>query len=232
MRLDSFEWITFDCYGTLIDWETGIVTALGTVLGSHGIRWQSEQILALYAQLESDLESETREYTPYRNVLAQVVIGFGERLGFVPTASEVRSLPDSLSSWRPFPDTVPALRKLKQRFFKLGIISNTDDDLFAETAKHLQIDFDEVVTAQQARSYKPALNNFRLAIQRIGVPKEKILHVAQSVYHDIIPARGLGLATVWVNRRGGRPGSGATKSALGNPDLEVKALKTLAAMAS
>jgi 2-haloacid dehalogenase len=230
LKFESFEWLTFDCYGTLIDWEAGIVASLMPILASHGIKLGASRMLELYGQLEADLEAETREYMSYRDVLTKVVKGFGERLGFAPTVVETQSLAESLPSWSPFPDTVPALEKLKEKF-KLGIVSNTDDDLFAATAKHLRVPFDATVTAQQARSYKPSLHNFRLAVERIGVPKERILHVAQSVYHDVIPARALGLHSVWVNRRGGKPGDGATKTAVGQPDLEVKDLKTLAALA-
>ena len=133
-------------------------------------------------------------------------------------------------SWKPFPDTVAALKKLKSRY-KLAIISNTDDDLFADTARLLEVSFDWVITAQQAGSYKPSHHNFKLALERIALPPEQVLHVAQSIYHDIVPARELGLATVWVNRRAGKHGEGATKAAQGQPDLEVPDLKTLAEMA-
>src|SRR5215813_4578692 len=230
LDFDSFEWLTFDCYGTLIDWETGIWDAFKPILESHRVRLSNEQILELYGRLEAELESENHEYMTYRDVLAQVVVALGRKLGFVPDTQEVQLLPNSLSSWKPFPDTVDALRKLKQKY-KLGIISNTDDDFFANSPKHLQVAFDEVVTAQLARSYNPPLNNFRIAIQRIGVPKTKILHVAQSIYHDVIPARAMGLTSVWVNRRGPGKGAGATKPAAGRPDLEVPDLQTLAAMA-
>jgi len=123
--------------------------------------------------------------------------------------------------------TGPTLRSR----FKLAIVSNTDDDLFADTARLLEVPFDWVITAQQARSYKPSHNNFRLALERIARPPAEVLHCAQSVYHDIVPARALGLATVWVNRRGAK-GGGATKAASGRPDLEVPDLKTLAEMAT
>jgi 2-haloacid dehalogenase len=230
LRFDSFEWLTFDCYGTLIDWEAGITASLKPILSSRGIELTSGQILELYGQFEAELQSETREYMTYRDVLAEVVVSFGKRFRFLPSSSEKYSLPNSLGSWMPFPDTVAALRKLKRRY-KLGIISNTDDDLFAKSAEHLTVAFDEVVTAQHAHSYKPSLNNFHLAIGRIGVSKEKILHAAQSLYHDIVPARALGLKSVWVNRRSGRLGVGATAPAVGKPDLEVKDLQTLAATA-
>jgi 2-haloacid dehalogenase len=227
---DPFEWITFDCYGTLIDWETGIKASLLPVLASHGLSAEPNEVLELYGQIEAEMESESRPCIPYRDVLAQVVAGLGKRLGFVPSEVQLQSLADSLHSWKPFPDTVAALQDLKKKY-KLGIISNTDDDLFAASAKQLGVAFDMVVTAQQAGSYKPALNNFRLAIKKTGVPKTKILHAGQSIYHDIVPAKILGLANVWVNRRSGKDGLGATKAASAVSDLEVPNLRTFAAMA-
>ncbi len=229
LKLDRFEWLTFDCYGTLIDWESGVVAALSTVLVAHKIRLHKREILELYGQLEAEFESERREYIRYREVLSRVVMGFAERLGFVPTPEQMQSLVDSIGLWKPFPDTVPALRKLSRKY-KLGVISNVDDEFFVSTAKRLQVKFDEVVTAQQVRSYKPALKNFHVAIQQIGVPQTKILHVAQSIYHDIIPARTLGITSVWVNRRGSQLGVGGTNAAVAYADLEVPDLKTLAAM--
>ena len=230
LEFNTFEWLTFDCYGTLIDWEAGIIAALKPILSAHRVQVSAEKVLALYGELEAELESATREYMTYRNVLAGIVSGLGERLSFAPSPQETCSLANSLSSWKPFPDTVAALRALKRKY-KLGIISNTDDDLFAETAKHLAVGFDEVVTAQQVRSYKPSLNNFQTALQRMRIPRERVLHVAQSLYHDIIPTRALGITNVWVNRRGSEPGAGATKPARGKPDLEVEDLEALASQA-
>ena len=186
------------------------------------------ELLALYSELES--EAEQREFRPYREVLQSVVRGYGNRLGFKPTEAEEESLPDSLANWKPFPDTVAALRKLKARY-QLAIISNVDDDLFAATARRLEVPFDHVITAQQARAYKPSLKIFNLARQRIGVAPAHWLHVAQSVYHDVVPAKSLGIATVWVNRPSPRPGAGAAKAATADPDLEVPDLETLARMA-
>jgi 2-haloacid dehalogenase len=160
-----------------------------------------------------------------------VVRGFGERLGFSPTTAEVRSLPESLANWQPFSDTVEALRKLKSRH-QLAVISNVDDDLFAATARKLGVAFDQVITAQQAGCYKPCMRIFTLAEKRIGVSRDQWLHVGQSIYHDVIPAQSLGLATVWVNRSSPRPGAGAAKAAAGKPDLEVPDLRTLAERAS
>jgi 2-haloacid dehalogenase len=143
---------------------------------------------------------------------------------------EVRSLPDSLPTWKPWADTVAALRQLKSRF-RLAILSNVDDDLFARTRPQLEVEFDEIITAQQAHAYKPSLKLFELALSRINAPAHRVLHVGQSIYHDVIPAQSLGLAAVWVNRPSARPGVGAVKSAEAKPDLTVSSLADLAALA-
>ncbi|KAB8331081.1 haloacid dehalogenase type II [Scytonema tolypothrichoides VB-61278] len=229
INLNQYEVLTFDCYGTLIDWEKGVLEALQPVLASHQILLSEKDILEWFARFESSLEQG--EYRNYKDVLRGVVQKFGEQFGFTPSSGELNTLADSVKDWQPFADTVEALKILKRRF-KLAIISNVDDDLFALTAKHLQVEFDEVVTAQQVKSYKPCVQNFQVAIARlakIGIPCEKILHVAGSIYHDIVPANSLGLSTVWVNRRLGQDGSGAALPAQGKPDLEVPDLKSLAA---
>jgi 2-haloacid dehalogenase len=228
LDFNRFRILTFDCYGTLIDWESGIFAALRPILAAHKKTLSDSAILRLYSELEATAEG--REYRPYREILQSVVYGFGKRLEFTTTPAQLASLPDSLASWQPFPDTVAALRKLKSRY-QLGIISNVDDDLFASTAKKLEVKFDHVITAQQARAYKPSLKIFKLAQERIGVAPEQWLHVAQSVFHDVVPAKSLGITTVWVNRPSSRPGSGAAKSASANPDLEVPDLQTLADLA-
>lgn len=223
LDLKKFEVLTFDCYGTLIDWESGILKAVQPILMAHGKTLDDPQILHLYAEFES--KDEAGQYIKYREVLRKVMQSFGRKLGFPPSEAELNALPNSLKNWQPFPDTVEALGELKKKF-KLAIISNTDDALFAQTQKHLKVEFDWIITAELVKSYKPSLNNFTTAIARIGLPKEKILHVAQSAYHDIIPAKSLGLATVLVRRRV----AGATLPAEGKPDLEVPDLKTLASM--
>ena len=225
LNFAQYRLISFDCYGTLIDWEAGIFSALRPTLAAHGKTIADADLLRVYSELES--AAQQGEFHPYREVLQSVVRGFGKHLGFSPTDSQTRSLPESLSNWPPFADTIAALRKLKQRY-QLAVISNVDDDLFAPTARRLQIPFDYVVTAQQAHAYKPSLQMFRLAQQRTGAAPGQWLHVAQSVYHDVIPARSLGIATVWVNRPSSRPGSGAARAATGQPDLEVPNLETLA----
>lgn len=235
MDFSHFTHLTFDCYGTLIDWEAGILNALRPVLVAHGRRLSDREILEVYAELESEAEQDN--YMPYRKVLEEVVNGFGERLGFTPNEREECVLEDSIKDWPPFPDTVAALQKLATRY-QLCVISNVDDDLFAESEYLLTggaaadaARFAHVITAQQCRSYKPSLNNFAVALERIGVGTSKVLHVAQSLYHDIAPAHSIGLSSVWVNRRKGKNGSGATAPSRAVPDLEVPDLKMLAEMA-
>ncbi len=228
LDLSRFKVLTFDCYGTLIDWESGIFSALRPILAAHMKQVSDSELLQMYSALEA--AAEEGEFLRYRDVLQSVVRGFGERLGFPPTNEEVRSLPESLATWRPFSDTVEALRKLKTRH-QLAVISNIDDDLFAFTAPKLGIAFDQVITAQQAGCYKPCMKIFKLAEDRIGVSRDQWLHVGQSIYHDVIPAQSLGIATVCVNRASPRPGAGAAKTAAGKPDLEVPDLHTLAKLA-
>ncbi len=228
LDFDRFTHLTFDCYGTLIDWESGILAALRPVLDRHGIVVSNDATLELYGELES--AAEHGPYCPYRELLATVMDGFGERLGFAPSADERAALASSVGDWSPFPDTVEALRALARRF-RLVILSNIDDDLFALSARRLAVEFAAVITAQQVGSYKPDPRNFRTLLARLDVPQERVLHVAQSLFHDIVPANALGFTTVWVNRRHDRPGSGATPPATALPDLEVPDLRTLAQLA-
>ena len=225
LQWSDFEVLTFDCYGTLIDWETGILDALRPVFKAHHIDLIPEKALELYGELES--EAERGEYREYKAILRAVLEGIGARLGFVPTPEELQEFSTSVKDWPAFPDSAPALRALKKKY-RLAIISNIDDDLFAFSNRRLQVRFDWIITALQAKSYKPSLNNFRLAFDRIGVPQKRILHVAQSLFHDIAPANLLGLSSVWVNRRQKKEGSGATPPAPACPDLEVPDLQTLA----
>jgi 2-haloacid dehalogenase len=225
LNFDDFQILTFDCYGTLIDWETGIWEALRPILAAHRVDMTADRALEAFGELES--QAEGGEYHEYKTVLRLVLQGFGSKLGFIPTEIELQRFSTSVRDWPAFPDSARALQALSKKY-KLAIISNIDDDLFAFSARRLQAPFDWIITAQQARSYKPSLNNFHLALERIGLPKKKILHVAQSLFHDIAPAKTLGLATVWVNRRRNKPGFGATPPAQAQPDLEVPDLQTLA----
>jgi 2-haloacid dehalogenase len=228
LDFSRFKILTFDCYGTLINWEAGIFSALRPIFTAHGKSISDAKLLEMYGDLE--VQAERGEFLHYRDVLQLVVSGFGKQLGFKPSDEEKRSLPESLGNWQPFADTVHALEQLKSKF-KLAVISNVDDDLFASTAPKLKVKFDHVITAQQAHCYKPGMEIFNLALQTIGIPASQILHCGQSIYHDVIPAQSLGMATVWVNRPSPRARVGAVIAASGRPDLEVPNLETLANLA-
>jgi len=229
LDFSRYEILTFDCYGTLINWEAGILPVFHRILAAHGKNVDDGTLLKLYGDFEQ--RAEQGAFQNYRDVLGSVVRQLGEELKFTPTADEVRSLASSLPSWKPWPDTAVALRQLKSRF-RLAIVSNVDDELFAGTRPQLGVDFDEVITAQQAQAYKPSLKMFELALTRIKAPAHRVLHVGQSIYHDVIPAQSLGLASVWVNRPSARPGMGAVKAAEAKPDLTVQSLAELATLAT
>ncbi len=221
--------ISFDCYGTLIDWEAGIIPVIKNLLAKHGHLLSGASILELFGEYEA--EAESGPYRTYREVLESVVGSFAHKFNFDASDAELRSLHESIPNWRPFADTVQALRQL-QKTYKLVIISNIDDELFAETRKHLAVEFDAVITAQQARSYKPSLNNFQLALRALAIAPDQLLHAAQSVYHDVVPAKSLGIATAWVNRHSARPGVGAVTTSIASDadkkaDLEVPDLVSL-----
>jgi 2-haloacid dehalogenase len=220
----DFQALTFDCYGTLIDWEAGILSSLGRVVREHRPRVLDAVILEAYAEAEA--AEERGAYRPYRTVLRNVVRRFGHRFGFEPTRGELSCLEESLGDWPPFPDTVESLRALSEAR-RIGVISNIDNDLFARTARVLGVEFAWVITAEDAGSYKPSLGNFEHALAHIGLPSRRILHAAQSLYHDIAPAREVGLRTVWVDRRSGREGFGATPQSQGRPDATVRSLEEL-----
>jgi len=217
--------LTFDCYGTLIDWERGILTALQPVLRAHGVAMDDEQLLEHYATFEA--EAERGPYLTYREVLATCLRRFGEQMAFSPTANDIASFSSSVGDWPAFPDSAAALAALK-RCFSLAVLTNMDDDLFALSNEKLGRPFATIITAQQLRSYKPAEANFHAALARLGAPRERVLHVAQSLFHDHVPAKRLGFDTVWVNRRHGRPGSGATPPATARPDLEAPDMQSVA----
>lgn len=225
LNFNRFEVLSFDCYGTLIDWEKGILEALQHVFKAHNINLSDEQTLELYAELEPEAQREG-QYVKYREVLRKVMQQFGNRLEFTPSKSELDCLANSLKDWLPFPDTVPVLETLKKNF-NLAVISNIDDALFAFSAGHLRVEFDWIITAEQVKSYKPSRRIFKYAIEKIGFPPSRILHIAQSIYHDIIPAKAMGLSTIWVNRRKEQEGFGATRPASCDSDLEVPDLKSL-----
>jgi 2-haloacid dehalogenase/putative hydrolase of the HAD superfamily len=217
MKVD-FDLVTFDCYGTLIDWEGGIVNAFQTEAARDGLRLDREQIVRAFMQEEPAVEAA--EYRAYRDVLSETAQRVAARFGWSISADRAVFLPASLPSWQPFADTNASLERLARKF-QLGILSNTDDDLIAETIKHFTVGFDVIVTAQQVRSYKPAFAHFREGLSRAG--ERRMLHAAQSYFHDVVPASKLGLAVVWVNRKAERAIEGGPQ-----PDGEVSNLAELA----
>jgi len=194
---DDFDILTFDCYGTLVDWATGIPATLQPILRAHDIRIEDDELFALYRHFERD--AEAGDYVPYRQVLRRVVRRFGAHFNFTPTHAEIERFTGSVGRWPLFPDTNEALRVLAESF-RLAVISNVDDDLFRDTARHLDVSFDDVITGEQTRAYKPDLVPFECAFSRLAASPNRILHGAQSVYHDVNPAGRLGLSCVWVRR--------------------------------
>jgi 2-haloacid dehalogenase len=227
MGFESIRLITFDCYGTLIDWESGMLAALRPMFSRAGRTPGDAKLLELYGEIEAEIESGP--YLPYRQVLVQAALQMGQRLGVEITKQQSVEFAGSLTRWEPFPDTVTTLQTLAKKF-RLGIISNVDDDLFAETRKKLTVDFAFVVTAQQVGSYKPSSRNFHEALRRSGLEKSQVLHAGQSLYHDIAPANTLGIKNVWVNRPSVRPGAGAARPGVATPTYEVHSLAELAAL--
>jgi 2-haloacid dehalogenase len=222
---DRFEVLTFDCYGTLIDWDTGIEAALRTALPELA-HVGTRDLLAEYAAHERPIEAGP--YVPYREVLTEaarrIAAAHDVQLSEEAAASVGASVPD----WPAFPDSVEALARLKRRF-QLGVITNCDDDLFAASHERLGGVFDHVITAQQVGSYKPDHRNFEVAFERIGRPKERILHVAQGLFHDHVPANEIGLTSVWIDRHHDQEGTGASPPAGAEPDATFPSMQAFAA---
>jgi 2-haloacid dehalogenase len=228
LDVGRFDALTFDCYGTLIDWEQGIVAAASELLAGVAGPLDPERVLEQYGRFEP--EAEHGPFRSYREVLRDVARAFGRAYEVRVDDESADAFASSVSRWPPFPDTVAALAALATRY-RLAVVSNVDDDLFAGSAQLLGAPFAEVVTAQQVRSYKPAPAHFHEVLRRLELPVERVLHVAQSLYHDIAPAKRLGFTCVWVNRRGGRHGGGATPPSEARPDLEVPDLASLVRLA-
>ena len=232
MKLRDFKVLSFDCYGTLVDWEAGIWAALEPLVQKCREKPSRETALAAYGEAEAAQEHET-PHLIYRDILVLVHGRLAATWGAPLNKAADRAFGDSIGDWPAFPDTVEALHYLKQRF-KLVILSNVDRQSFAATNKRLGVAFDVICTAQDIGSYKPDLRNFDYLLARvreIGFEKPDILHTAQSLYHDHAPAEALGIARCWINRRGDKGrGSGATKSVAKMPKLDFE-FATLAAMA-
>jgi 2-haloacid dehalogenase len=231
MRLSDFSVLTFDCYGTLIDWETGISEALAPWLVRAGVSLGRDQILEVFAQLESAQQAATPSLR-YPQLLAEVHRRLAERFGIAPDPKAAERFGASVGNWPAFPDSADTLAYLKQHY-RLVILSNVDRASFAQSNARLGVTFDAIYTAEDIGSYKPDPHNFDYLLSHLaeqGFGKEQILHTAQSLHHDHIPARQIGLATCWIDRRAGRHGHGATRV----PDTDVRPdfrFESLAAMA-
>ena len=224
-----FEALTFDCYGTLIDWEAGILAGLRA--GLAGLRPQptDDELLERYSRTEAALEAGP--YLRYRTILARAMGEVVRGYGVEPSDAAAATFGGSVPDWPAFPDTAAALARLKTRF-RLGVITNCDDDLFAGSIPRLGVEFDWIVTAESVGSYKPNPRNFTVAFERLGLPRERILHVAQSLFHDHAPAGQLGLSSVWIDRRRGLAGSGATPPAEAHPDAAFPDMASFAEAAT
>lgn len=203
--MPAFDIITFDCYGTLIDWERGISAAVITAAEAAGVTLGRDEILRVHAEVEPLIQAG--DYRPYREVLEQVALALAERLGWPLDPDSAGFLPASLPGWPLFPDTNRALEVLSAAGYRLGILSNIDADLLAGTMEHFTVEFDLLVTAEQARSYKPAPPHFLAAREEIG--GAGWLHAAQSYFHDVEPAVALDVPVVWVNRKHESPSGDA-----------------------
>lgn len=212
MNLRDFDAMSFDCYGTLIDWETGIATVLRRWADAHGAEGTDEELLAVYAGYEARAEAE-HPSDLYPRILARAMRGVGEHLGYAVSDEEAEALATSVPDWPAFSDSAGALARLAARY-KLIILSNVDRASFAGSSNRLGVTFTKVITAQDVGSYKPSPRNFEALTaeaERLRIPEGRLLHVAQSLFHDHVPAKAAGLPTVWINRRHASPGWGATR---------------------
>ena len=223
MRLSDFKVLTFDCYGTLIDWETGIINALRPVLGKGAAERSHDEILASFARHETAQETETPGML-YSELLARVHRRLAEEWGIAAREEEHRAFGGSVGDWPAFADSAASLRYLKQ-FYKLVILSNVDRTSFAASNQRLGVVFDAVYTAEEIGSYKPDPKNFRYmidALKNAGHAERDILHTAQSLFHDHAPANAIGLASAWIDRRLGAEASGATLRAPGGVHYDFR----------
>jgi 2-haloalkanoic acid dehalogenase type II len=229
-RLSDFDALTFDCYGTLVDWERGILDALAPWRESTHLDAEDDDILEAFAEIEPRAEAD-HPRALYPDVLRAVCERMAQRFGVAATDDAADRLAGSVGRWPVFGDTAEALQRLKRRC-RLIVVSNVDHASFSRTKGRIGVEFDAVITAQDVGAYKPDERMFEAAVAaagRLGVPKARILHVAQSLYHDHEPAKRFGLATCFIDRRAGR-GGGATPAPTGDitPDFTFESLRELA----
>ncbi len=212
MKLTDYDVLTFDCYGTLIDWEKGIFASLEPWLHREGVTAGPDEVLETFARYETQQEADTPRML-YREILEHVHKGLAAHWGVAASDRDAAEFGASVGDWPAFADSAAALRYLK-RHYKLVILSNVDRESFRGSNEKLGVTFDAIYTAEDIGSYKPDPANFAYMVERLrddlGVEKSKILHTAQSLFHDHVPAAAFGLATNWIDRRHGREGSGAT----------------------
>jgi len=211
----NIEWVTFDVYGTLIDWDKGINDAFQKEATRDGISLDKDQIITLFHEVSKEVEGGS--YELYAEVLRRTAVEMAKRLEWPLEPSRSGFLPDSVQRWRPFDETNPTLKKFQKKF-QIGLISNIDDKLLGQTRRHIPHDYDLVVTAQQVRSYKPDPAHFKEFARRIG-GKKGWVHVANSLHHDVEPCMKEKVPVIWVNRRGEELEGGKKK-----PEAEVKNL--------
>ncbi|MGH6943755.1 MAG: haloacid dehalogenase type II [Geminicoccaceae bacterium] len=232
MRLSEFSVLTFDCYGTLIDWESGIWNAIAPILARAPVTIGRDQLLEAFGRYES-AQQAAMPGALYPDILAEVHKQICRELGIEAGEHEARAFGASVRDWPAFADSADALADLK-RHYRLVILSNVDRASFAHSRVRLGVEFDAVYTAEDIGSYKPDPRNFRFMLDRLGeqgIGKEQILHTAQSLYHDHVPAKRFGLATCWIHRRAGQEGHGATRvpEAEVRPDFRFASLGAMAA---
>lgn len=216
-NMPPFHLITFDCYGTLIDWELGMKNALKSLVESRGLSFDIESLPRRYIEIEIEIERE--DYRKYKDVLALGVRRLFEEKGVKLTSHEEKIFVDTIAKWPPFEETTEVLGKFKEKY-KLAILSNIDDDLIQHSIKLIGVDFDGVITAERVKSYKPLHGHWKDMMAVFKLPKENVLHVAASYRHDIIPAKELGFTVAWINRR--------NEEARGvKPDYEFRDLRPL-----
>ncbi len=232
MKLTDFKVLTFDCYGTLVDWEKGLTAAFGPWRRRVGVKAGNEELLAAFAQVESPVQTENPTLR-YPDVLAESLKRLSAAMGAPATPEECTAFGAAIGDWPAFPDTPGAMRALKQHY-RLVILSNVDRASFAKSRNRIVSEMYEIYTAEDIGSYKPDPRNFEYLIKGVkkdfGIEKDEILHVAQSLFHDHVPAKKFGLATCWIDRRGAKGGSGATAPIAENvtPDWTFPTLQGLA----
>ena len=228
MKITDFEALSFDCYGTLIDWEAGIGSVLRDWADRRGLEITTEDLLVAYAGQEAEA-ARNHPTDPYPSILSRAMRALGKQLDAEVSFDDSHALATSVPNWPAFPDSAEALQRLAKHF-KLIIVSNIDNESFAASNEKLDVTFDAVITAEDVGSYKPAPAHFDSLDHRVdtmGIPRDKLLHVAQSLFHDHVPAKGRGMTTVWINRRHADPGWGATP----NPQADVTPNWTFTSMA-